>query len=199
MSSAWFDHTNCASLFGRHQILSNIRISYATSSKTVKVRICLKELLKMRYEKILIPTLQKIMHREKEQIDLYTKDFTTENLKEASTKILDVIRKADNYALHELKFVSGNKELLFRKTGNKLAIIYDHDHNVSGIAPIRKDYQEVKAFIYEMGHALNVQLCPHTQEKEFTEVSSHSENKGISTCAYGDRLYNIRDEEECER
>lgn len=42
---------------------------------------------------------------------------------------------------------------MVRKVNNKLAILYNQDEKVTGVAPIRKDYQEVKSFIFERDYA----------------------------------------------
>lgn len=123
-----------------------------------------KDMLSMRYEKILIPALQKNLSRNQEEINKCTENLSIDDLKDFSANKIGLIRNADNYTMYEAKFGVDDDILKFRKVNNKLAILYDKHNTVTGVAPIRKDYQEVKAFIFELTNAIEPEI--KEQEKE---------------------------------
>ena len=45
----------------------------------------------------------------------------------------------------------------WRKANNKYVILYDQKENITGIAPIKKDFQEIKKFVFEMDRAFAIQ------------------------------------------
>lgn len=112
-----------------------------------------KDLMTIRYEKILVPTLQKLFQRNQDIVNYYTKSMTPNDLKEVSNNELEQIRKLDDHKMHTISYVNTEETIMVRKVNNKLAILYNQDEKVTGVAPIRKDYQEVKSFIFERDYA----------------------------------------------
>lgn len=144
-----------------------------------------KDILKMRYEKILIPTLEKLFQREREDISIYTEELTADNLKYFSANVMEKVRRAENYSLVTLKDKQSNEFFHFRKVNQKYAIIFDQEQNITGVAPIKKDYQDVKSFIFELGQVIDM-------DKDYYFVPPETENSIDRTTA---RSYRSIDDE----
>lgn len=82
--------------------------------------------------------------------------MTPNDLKEVSNNELEQIRKLDDHKMHTISYVNTEETIMVRKVNNKLAILYNQDEKVTGVAPIRKDYQEVKSFIFERDYACDL-------------------------------------------
>lgn len=129
-----------------------------------------KGLLSMRYERILIPTLQKIFQRTPEQIAKATEALTAEDLRSVSQNEILTIRNTEPFVLSELNFGNGKDPLIFRKANDRFAILYNQNEEITGIAPIRKDFKDVKVFIYEADNALGHQLQQHRPRENNPDI-----------------------------
>ena len=99
-------------------------------------------------------------------------------LKDFSANKIDLIRNADNYTMYEAKFGVDDDILKFRKVNNKLAILYDKHNTVTGVAPIRKDYPEVKAFIFELTNAIEPEIKKQEKEVNNNDISLDTKKIG---------------------